>query len=69
MSQRTGNLYIAKVEASDVGNYTCVVRNVMNNATVYSSPTPVVLRSDGEPTSADTHLALVAVSWPVLPQQ
>ena len=52
-----------------MGNYTCVVRNVMNNATVYSSPTPVVLRSDGEPTSADTHLALVTVSWPVLPQQ
>uniref|UniRef100_A0AAY4DC77 Contactin-2 n=1 Tax=Denticeps clupeoides TaxID=299321 RepID=A0AAY4DC77_9TELE len=25
VSQRTGNLYIAKVEPSDVGNYTCVV--------------------------------------------
>ncbi|XP_035380323.1 contactin-4 isoform X1 [Electrophorus electricus] len=46
VSQRTGNLYIAKVEASDVGNYTCVVKNVMSNATVYSSPTPVVLRRD-----------------------
>uniref|UniRef100_A0A671Z2A8 Contactin-4-like n=1 Tax=Sparus aurata TaxID=8175 RepID=A0A671Z2A8_SPAAU len=40
ISQRTGNLYIAKVEASDVGNYTCAVRNMMTNATVFSSPTP-----------------------------
>ncbi|KAL7891828.1 hypothetical protein AOLI_G00013040 [Acnodon oligacanthus] len=46
VSQRTGNLYIAKVEPSDVGNYTCVVKNMMTNATVYSSPTPVVLRRD-----------------------
>uniref|UniRef100_A0A3B1JAK9 Contactin 4 n=1 Tax=Astyanax mexicanus TaxID=7994 RepID=A0A3B1JAK9_ASTMX len=46
VSQRTGNLYIAKVEASDVGNYTCVVKNMMTNATVFSSPTPVVLRRD-----------------------
>nr|XP_043881003.1 contactin-4 [Solea senegalensis] len=46
VSQRTGNLYIAKVEALDVGNYTCAVRNMMTNATVFSSPTPVVVRRD-----------------------
>ncbi|MCJ8729308.1 hypothetical protein PDJAM_G00104640 [Pangasius djambal] len=46
VSQRTGNLYIAKVEPSDVGNYTCVVKNMMTNGTVYSSPTPLVLRRD-----------------------
>ncbi|XP_017282455.1 contactin-4 [Kryptolebias marmoratus] len=46
ISQRTGNLYIAKVEALDAGNYTCAVRNMMTNATVLSSPTPVVVRRD-----------------------
>lgn len=51
ISQRTGDLYIAKVEASDVGNYTCAVRNMMTNATVFSSPTPVVVRRDGKRTS------------------
>ncbi|XP_043933930.1 contactin-3-like [Protopterus annectens] len=47
VSQETGHLYIAKVEASDVGNYTCVVTNTVINSRVLGSPTPLVLRNDG----------------------
>ncbi|XP_076839736.1 contactin-3 isoform X1 [Brachyhypopomus gauderio] len=47
VSQETGNLYIAKVEPSDVGNYTCVVVNRVTKGKVLSSPTPLVLRTDG----------------------
>uniref|UniRef100_A0A8C6NPL7 Contactin 3b n=1 Tax=Nothobranchius furzeri TaxID=105023 RepID=A0A8C6NPL7_NOTFU len=47
VSQETGSLYIAKVEPSDVGNYTCVVNNTVTKEKVLSSPTPLVLRSDG----------------------
>uniref|UniRef100_A0A671NVQ9 Contactin-3-like n=1 Tax=Sinocyclocheilus anshuiensis TaxID=1608454 RepID=A0A671NVQ9_9TELE len=47
VSQETGNLYIAKVETSDVGNYTCVVNNTITKERVFSSPTPLVLRNDG----------------------
>ncbi|XP_023403779.2 contactin-3 isoform X5 [Loxodonta africana] len=46
VSQETGHLYIAKVEPSDVGNYTCVVTSMVTNARVLGSPTPLVLRSD-----------------------
>lgn len=48
ISQETGNLYIAKVEPSDVGNYTCVVTNTVTKTRVEGPPTPLVLRSDGE---------------------
>lgn len=48
ISQETGSLYIAKVERSDVGNYTCVVNNTVTGDKVLSSPTPLVLRSDGK---------------------
>ncbi|NXC86822.1 CNTN4 protein, partial [Cercotrichas coryphoeus] len=47
VSQETGNLYIAKVESSDVGNYTCVVTNTVTNSRVLGPPTPLVLRNDG----------------------
>uniref|UniRef100_A0A8C4IK83 Contactin 3a, tandem duplicate 1 n=1 Tax=Dicentrarchus labrax TaxID=13489 RepID=A0A8C4IK83_DICLA len=47
VSQKTGNLYIAKVEPSDVGNYTCVVTNTVTKSNVQGPPTPLVLRVDG----------------------
>ncbi|TRZ04084.1 hypothetical protein DNTS_016588 [Danionella cerebrum] len=47
VSQKTGNLYIAKVEPSDVGNYTCVVTNTVTQSTVKGPPTPLILRTDG----------------------
>uniref|UniRef100_G1PJD7 Contactin 3 n=1 Tax=Myotis lucifugus TaxID=59463 RepID=G1PJD7_MYOLU len=47
ISQETGHLYVAKVEPSDVGNYTCVVTSVVTAARVLGSPTPLMLRADG----------------------
>ncbi|NXI37180.1 CNTN6 protein, partial [Galbula dea] len=47
VSQETGNLYIAKVEPSDVGNYTCLVTNPKAELSVQGPPTPLTLRSDG----------------------
>uniref|UniRef100_A0AAR2K3W1 Contactin 4 n=1 Tax=Pygocentrus nattereri TaxID=42514 RepID=A0AAR2K3W1_PYGNA len=47
VSQETGNLYIAKVEPSDVGNYTCVVTNTVTKTRVHGPPTPLILRTDG----------------------
>ncbi|NXI06110.1 CNTN3 protein, partial [Mystacornis crossleyi] len=47
VSQETGHLYIAKVEPSDVGNYTCVVTSTATKSHVLGSPTPLVLRTDG----------------------
>lgn len=47
VSQKTGNLYISKVEPSDVGNYTCVVTNTVTKTSVQGPPTPLVLRVDG----------------------
>lgn len=47
VSQDTGNLYFAKVEPSDVGNYTCFVTNKEAHRSVQGPPTPLVLRTDG----------------------
>ncbi|KAM5314943.1 contactin-6 isoform 2-T2 [Glossophaga mutica] len=47
VSQETGNLYIAKVEPSDVGNYTCVVTSEHARRSVRGPPTPLVQRPDG----------------------
>ncbi|NP_001398093.1 contactin-6 isoform c precursor [Mus musculus] len=48
VSQDTGNLYFAKVEPSDVGNYTCFVTNKEAHRSVQGPPTPLVLRTDGK---------------------
>ncbi|KAM3935270.1 contactin-5 isoform 1-T1 [Leptodactylus fuscus] len=47
ISQETGNLYISKAQASDVGSYICHVKNVLTNTRVMSPPTPLTLRNDG----------------------
>ncbi|XP_071406320.1 contactin-3 isoform X2 [Pithys albifrons albifrons] len=47
VSQETGHLYIAKVEPSDVGNYTCVVSGSGSSSRALGAPTPLVLRTDG----------------------
>ncbi|XP_075822947.1 contactin-5 [Microtus pennsylvanicus] len=47
ISQETGNLYISKVQPSDVGSYICLVKNAVTNARVLSPPTPLTLRNDG----------------------
>ena len=48
VSQETGNLYIAKVEPSDVGNYTCYITNKEAQRSVQGPPTPLVQRTDGK---------------------
>ena len=48
VSQETGNLYIAKVEPSDVGIYTCFITNKEAQKSVQGPPTPLVQRTDGK---------------------
>ncbi|XP_057684850.1 contactin-5-like [Corythoichthys intestinalis] len=47
ISQVTGNLYVSKVQPSDVGSYICLLKNMATNARVLSPPTPLTLRTDG----------------------
>ncbi|XP_061916934.1 contactin-5 isoform X1 [Entelurus aequoreus] len=47
VSQVTGNLYVSKVQPSDVGSYICLLKNTLTNARVLSPPTPLTLRTDG----------------------
>lgn len=60
VSQETGNLYIAKVEPSDVGNYTCFITNKEAQKSVQGPPTPLVQRTDGKTMS---HLGNIFCSW------
>ncbi|KAF4792079.1 contactin 6 [Turdus rufiventris] len=47
VSQATGNLYLAKVEPWDVGNYTCAVSSAGARRRVWGPPTALTLRGDG----------------------
>ncbi|NXE67441.1 CNTN6 protein, partial [Calcarius ornatus] len=47
VSQATGNLYLAKVEPWDVGNYTCAVSSAEAQRQVWGTPTALSLRGDG----------------------
>lgn len=42
VSQKTGNLYIAKVEAQDAGNYSCFVSSPIIGKSVYSKYIPLI---------------------------
>ncbi|XP_036375794.1 contactin-1a-like [Megalops cyprinoides] len=46
VSQKTGNLYIAKVEASDSGNYSCFVSSPSIAKSVFSKFIPLVLQPE-----------------------
>uniref|UniRef100_A0A8C1ZAM1 Contactin 1b n=1 Tax=Cyprinus carpio TaxID=7962 RepID=A0A8C1ZAM1_CYPCA len=48
VSQTTGNMYIAKVEASDVGNYSCFVSSPTIGKSVFSMPIPLLPQIEKE---------------------
>ncbi|XP_067855986.1 contactin 1b [Heptranchias perlo] len=47
VSQTTGNLYIAKVEESDMGNYSCIVTSPSISKSVFSKYIPLIPQTDG----------------------
>lgn len=48
VSQTTGNMYIAKVEASDVGNYSCFVSSPTIGKSVFSMPISLIPQIESE---------------------
>lgn len=42
VSQKTGNLYISKVEAQDAGNYSCFVSSPITGKSVFSKFIPLI---------------------------
>uniref|UniRef100_A0A672K088 Contactin-1-like n=1 Tax=Sinocyclocheilus grahami TaxID=75366 RepID=A0A672K088_SINGR len=53
VSQTTGNLYIAKVEASDVGNYSCFVSSPTIGKSVFSMPISLIPQIESAPEWAE----------------
>ncbi|XP_072345076.1 contactin-5-like [Scyliorhinus torazame] len=47
VSQVTGNLHIARVQASDVGSYLCLLKDLLSRRKILSPATPLTLRNDG----------------------
>ncbi|KAB5565801.1 hypothetical protein PHYPO_G00245680 [Pangasianodon hypophthalmus] len=62
VSQTTGNLYIAKVEASDSGNYSCFVSSLSIAKSVFSKFIPLVPQT--EPGPIRKYAADIKVKFP-----
>lgn len=59
VSQKTGNLYISKVEAQDAGNYSCFVSSPVIGRSVFSKFIPLVPLPPDEGQSAEAPLLKV----------
>ncbi|XP_041933918.1 neuronal cell adhesion molecule a isoform X7 [Alosa sapidissima] len=62
ISQTTGNLYIAMVEASDVGNYSCFISSPKIGKSVFSKPIPLIPQPQENP--ATKYAADIKVKFP-----